>query len=126
MLPPSEVEDAEPAEFPDFWMGASGPGIANVGWSFEPPLIRNPKGTRVADQTDCAIIGAFHEWLTDDAESPADALEIARMAENTVRPVGKVLLNGEVAVAWWGESPPEEVDAFIDHLRDLVYTEHEG
>ena len=122
VLPEDEVEQgSEDATFPDFWMGASGPGLSNVGWSFEPPLIRNPAGTRRADQADSAMIEVFHEWLTTDAESPDGALEIAKMQSNTVRPVGKVLLDGEVVVAWWGESPPEEVDAFIDHLRGRTY-----
>jgi hypothetical protein len=93
----------------------------DVGFSIDAPNIKHAAGSRVAGPVDIAAIVAFHEWLDTEPKSPRVALKLAQDNTEDVRPVGLVLRDGDVAVAWWGESPPREIDAFLDHLHSLTY-----
>lgn len=122
VLPADErPENDSVANFPALWFGARGPGMEGVGFSLDAPEIRHSRGSRSAGPVDIAAIIAFHEWLDTEPESPQEALELARSGATDSRPVGLVIRDGDVAVAWFGESPPEEADAFLDHLHGLDY-----
>ena len=124
VLPESEREESDPTstpEFPSFWLGAEGPGLLDVWFEFSPPYIEHAEGSRVADAMDAAIIDAFAEWFDTSPQSPEGALELARKRSAQERPVAWITRDDELVVAWWVETPPGEVDAFLDHLRSVVY-----
>ena len=122
---PEEERDRQPedskAGFPRFWLGAKGPGIRDVGYDFDPPFIRHDRGSRVVDHVDISVIVAFLEWLDTNPEAPEGAMDLAKSGAEHGRPVGVVEMGGEVAAAWWGDKPPEEIDALLEHLRGLEY-----